>query len=123
MRGLHGPTQTVGFVPGAFTARINARSSDLKIGRRHALKLLHKHKLRYEHWGLIQLAIDYGYVILERRDLVFVYIDDTVFHDIFVLVVRRSADGEEISLSSLHRCEQAKLRKLLKTGELLREHY
>ena len=123
MLGLHGPTQTVAFVPGEFTARINGRTSDLKIRRRYALKLLHKPRLRYEHWSLIQIAIDYGYVLLERGDLVFAYIDESVFFDTFVLVVRRDPISGDVLISSLHRCEPAKLKKLLRKGELLREHH
>jgi len=120
--GRSGDVQTIAFVPGGFTARIGAVSCDLLIRRDYAHKLNRTHGLRYEHWGIMQIAINHGYAILERGDLVFVYLDDTVFNDMFVLAIKEAANGQELWVKSFHRCEPRKLNRLLKNGELLREH-
>lgn len=121
--GRFGHAQKVAFVPGEFGARIRARSTDLMIDRITAQKLKDKHKLRYGHWTMMQVAINFGYALLERDDLVFAYIDDAVFRAIFILAVKEAANGEELWIKSFHRCKPRKLEKLLKASELLREHH
>jgi hypothetical protein len=121
--GRLGTVQRIAFVPGEFTARIQAISSDLLISREYAQKLKDKHRLRFEHFQLIQIAIDFGYALLERGDLVFVYLDETVFHEMFVLVLKKAERGQEIWLKTFHRAEASKLKRLLRNGNLLRDHY
>lgn len=125
--GRSGQIQTLAFVPGEFTARIGALSCDLLIERSYAEKLKNKHSLRYEHWGMIQVAINHGYAILQRRDsrnteLLFAYVDDAVFQANFLLAIKQARGGEEIWLKSFYRCQPGRVQRLLRDGELLREH-
>jgi hypothetical protein len=127
MLGLHGSTQTIAFVPGELVARINARSCNLMIERECARKLLHKHRLRYEHWGMIQIAIDHGYALLSRRspgkpELLFAYVDDAIFNSNFLLAIKQANAGSEIWMKSFYRCEPSRIRSFLRSCELLREH-
>lgn len=121
-RGLYGPVQAIAFVPGDLAIRIGARSSDLLIDRHYALKLRHKHRFRYEHLQLIQTAINDGWVIRERGDLVFIYEADAPHFSTFVVVVKQAKDGEEIWLKTFHRIQPKKVKRLLRDHELLREH-
>jgi len=122
MRGHYGPTQSIAFVPGDLAIRIGARTSNLLIDRQNALKLRHKHRFRYEHFELIQPSINEGWVIIERGDLVFIYVAEAPFFSTFALVVKQARGGEEIWLKTFHRIQPTKVRRLLRDNEMLREH-
>jgi hypothetical protein len=122
MRGLYEPIQVIAYVPGTLTARIGARSSNLMISREYALKLRHKHRFRYDHFELIQIAINEGWVVIERGNLVFVYTVEAPYFSTFALVVKREARGNEIWLKTFHRIDPAKRTRLLRDNVLVRSH-
>ena len=122
MRGLYHPWQVIAFVPGEFAIRIGARTSDLRIRRDYALKLRHKHRFAYQHFELIQKAINEGWVLTERGDLVFVLAADSPYFANFALVVKREAGGRELWLKTFHRIDRRKLERLLRDNEMLRMH-
>jgi hypothetical protein len=73
---------------------------------------------------MIQQTIDFGYVGIDRgRNLVFLYVDEEIFHTSFRLVVKTAANGGEIWLKTFHRSNPQQLRATLKRMEVLREHH
>lgn len=122
MRGMYAPWQVIAFVPGDYAARIGCRSSDLRMHREYALKLRHKHRFRYSDFELIQTAINEGWVVIERGDLVFVLVVDSPLYATFALVVKRERIGDELWLKTFHRIDPVKLKRLLRNGEMLRVH-
>lgn len=121
--GRYGDVATFAHVPGEFSRQIGSLSSDLLCKREYAIKLFEKHKLPYEKFQLIQPSIDFGHVRIVRRDLEFVYYDDTDPGPPYLLVVK-AVGRDELWLRTFYRTERWKEASLLRPrrGRLLREH-
>jgi len=121
--GRMGDVATFAHVPGEFSRQIGSLSSDLQCTREYAMKLFQKHKLPYEKFQLIQPSIDLGHVRIVRKDLEFVYYDDSDPGPPYLLVVK-AVGRDELWLRTFYRTERWKEASLLRArrGRLLREH-
>ena len=59
MDGREDPSAVMAFLPGDLAAAMPTVSTDVRIGREYATKLLGKHGLRHAALGVIQCAIDH----------------------------------------------------------------
>jgi hypothetical protein len=120
--GRHGDVAIIARVPGDLGAHINAYTMELRIGLNYARKLLIRHHLRYEHFEMIQPAIEHGYAGVDRGNLLFFLYDDLRFHSIFRLVVKTAAGGSELWLKTFHRCKAQQVKNSLRRMNVLKMH-
>ena len=125
--GREGNFAVVAFLPGDLAARMPTLSTEVRIGRSHALKLWEKHNLGYADLGVIQRAIDNGWCTKSREAaLDFLYIDSATPPRRFVLGIKAAYGGEETWVSTLHRSDEHQIRRRLRRAreadKLLRAH-
>jgi hypothetical protein len=121
--GRYGDVQRIAFVPGDLSRQIGTLESNLLIERTYARKLLLKHRLRYEHFQMIQPTIERGYVVIDGGgNLVFAYDDQERFHARFRLAVKTTDARDELWLRTFHRIKLAQMNSLVRRFRLIREH-
>lgn len=121
--GRLGQTQRIAFVPGEYTRQIGTLESDLLIDRGYALKLQQKHRLRYEHFEMIQPTIDRGYAVIDGGgNLVFAYDDQERFNSVFRLAVKANRAGTELWLRTFHRSNRQQMNSMVRRWSLLKHH-
>jgi len=121
--GRLGQIQRIAFVPGEFSRQIGTLESNLLIDREYALKLQQKHRLRFEHFELIQPTIERGYCVIDGGgNLVFLYDDEDRFHTIFRLAVKTNRSGTELWVRTFHRIRTPQMNSILRRWPLIKEH-
>lgn len=124
MDGRLGDWITIAHLPGLFGAHINALTTEVRIQRAYARKMIDKHRLLHAHFEMIQVAVDRGWCRVDdrRRSLGFLLDDDVLHHTIFLLAIKTAAGGEELWLRTFHRSNAEQLRSHLRRGGILRNH-
>jgi hypothetical protein len=51
---------TIAYLPSELGVKISCSTTNIQISKDYAIKLLAEHKLRYEHFSLIQFVVDRG---------------------------------------------------------------
>ena len=97
--------------------------SNLLIERSYAQKLLLRHRLKYEHFQMIQPTIERGYAIIDGGGkLVFAYDEQQHFHARFRLVVKTTAAKDELWLRTFHRIKVGQMNSMVRRYRLVQEH-
>lgn len=82
-----------------------------------------KHKIYYAGFGEIQNAIDDGMCMRESKDeLSFLYVKDNVKPEIYFLVLKTTAAGKELWLTTFYRIRKKQYAKKLRPYDILRPH-
>ncbi len=125
--GRAGDRAVIAFLPGDLGGHIQALSTDVLIGRDYAVKLLRKHRLGYEHFAVIQPAIDRGICIKSEKSghIEFLYADQKIFGSRFLLVLKVAASGQEVWLMTFFRTNdgqiKSKLKRARQSGSIIRQ--
>jgi hypothetical protein len=125
--GRMGTIATIAFLPGDLGAWIGCLVTEVKITHEYALKVFRKHKLKYEDFSLIELAIERGWCICPKKNfLELLYCEDRIPGRWFVLVLKSAKGGSECWIVTLHRLDplqaRSKLRRARQAGTLIREY-
>lgn len=121
--GRMGEKAVIAFLPLDLGAHMPTLACNVTVAREYALKLQLKHKLKYEHFCIIQKAIDFGYCVRHKKNhLEFLYIDDKKFNSCFNLVLKSAAERQETWLVTFFRCRREQIDSHLKRGQLIRAH-
>jgi hypothetical protein len=123
---LASPT-TIASLPAELGVKMGCSSINIQITRDRARKIMTEHRLRYEHFSLIQRAVDHGWCVrFKDNQLEFCYDDDEVFGGSFVLVLKSTKWGTECWVVTFFRARpfyiRSKLRRATRTGTVIRYH-
>jgi hypothetical protein len=123
---LPSPT-AIAFLPGHLGAIIACNTIDVQIDREYAVKILMKHKLKYEHFFAIQRMIERGWCVRSKHNqLEFYYEDEEVFGGWFLLVIKTAKMGTECWVVTFFRSNpfqiRSKLRRAHKADAIVRWH-
>lgn len=123
MDGRLGAHIQIAEVPGELASYIHSLTTDVWMGREYAHKLIRKHNLHYEHFGMIQPSINLGWCRLDHGNLQFLYEDDSVYRAHFHLVIKTANKGSELWIKTFHRSTKAQFRSYLARGDVLQLHH
>lgn len=119
--GREGEFLEIARLPIEWGAHIGALTQTVKIERTYAIKIKNKHRLLYDHFGLLQLCIDYGTIIHERNGcLTFFLEDSSVYGTTFELVVKATQRGHELWVATYHKVDPLEYRSTFNKGQVLR---
>lgn len=123
-----GKQAVVAFLPLDLGRYMQTHSTAVLVGREYALKTQVKHRLKYEHFSLIQTVIDKGWCCKSDKEnhLEFMYVDDKIFGSRFLLVLKSAKLGRETWLVTFFRTNDAQINSRLRRAKarntLLRTH-
>jgi hypothetical protein len=115
---LPSPT-IIAALPGHLGGLICCVTTDVQIARNYAVKVLMKHKLRYEHSSNVQKSIDRGWCVqVKANHIEFYFEDDEVFGGWFILVVKAAKSGSECWVVTFFRSNLLHIRSKLRRARL-----
>jgi hypothetical protein len=102
---------------------ISAQTTDVRMERSYALKMLTKHRLTYEHLHIVQKALDRGHCFAGKNPnhLEFVYFDDDASKTAYLCVIKTARYGQEVWFVSLFRVRDSQPAAMKRKQRLLRE--
>ena len=122
--GRAGGVAAVAYLPSEVGVFFSAITTAVWIEKACAIKILMRHRLRYEDLEFIQRAIDGGYILRgrDRQYLEFLYIDSSGPYRHYLLVLKIARYGQEVWVQTFHRSDETALRSRLKKAIPLRVH-
>ena len=111
---------TIAALAGHLGACIGCTTSEVRITREYAQKIIHEHGLKYEHFSLVQPIINRGWCVkLKENHLEFYYEDEQIFGGNFTFVLKSAKWGTECWAVTLFRARPFYIRSKLRRAQKL----
>ena len=111
---------TIALLPGHLGARIGCTTNEIRITKEYATKILQEHRLKFEHFSLVQPIVDRGWCVkLKENHLEFYYDDDQIFGGNFTFVLKSTKWGTECWAVTLFRARPYYIRSKLKRASTM----
>ena len=107
-------------IPRSLAGEIGASGEQVFIGLNYVRKSVNKQRMPFDHFPMMEMAIRFGDVFTDGRDLSFFYRDRAAIGSLFFVAIKSTSNQSELWVKTFHRKRAQEQRRITRRMRIIR---